>query len=113
MKSNEVEKQLNIGIISAMNTSYHPNKRLIEAAEKLNHQVFLIHPGKFFMGSGGKALFLGRLEENVSFDVILPRLGATIKEYGLTLIRHFELLGIPVINGYEAILLARNLLICS
>ena len=99
---------MNIGIISAMNSSYHPNKRLIEAAETLNHQVFLIHPGNFYMGSGGKPLFLGRLKENVPFDVILPRLGATIKEYGLTLIRHFELLGIPVINGYEAILLARN-----
>lgn len=99
---------MNIGIISTMDSAYHPNKRLIEAAEALNHRAFLIHPGQFFMGSEGKALFLGGLEGDGPFDVILPRLGATIKEYGLSLVRHFELLGIPVVNRYEAILLARN-----
>jgi ribosomal protein S6--L-glutamate ligase len=108
MNSNGVNNQIHLGIISVRDGSYHPNKRLLEAAEALKHQAFLIHPGKFFMGAGGKALFLGRLEEDAPFDVILPRLGATIKEYGLSLVRQFELLGIPVINRYEAILLARN-----
>ncbi|MBN1102557.1 MAG: RimK family alpha-L-glutamate ligase, partial [Deltaproteobacteria bacterium] len=41
-------------------------------------------------------------------DVLLPRFGATIKEYGLTAVRHFELMGIPIVNSYESILLARN-----
>ena len=108
MKSNEVENQIKIGIISAMDGSYHPNQRLIMAAEALKHRAFLIHPGKFFMGSCENALFLGRLEEDTPFDVILPRLGATIKDYGLSLVRQFELLGIPVVNRYQAILLARN-----
>jgi ribosomal protein S6--L-glutamate ligase len=41
-------------------------------------------------------------------DVFLPRIGATIKDYALTLVRHFELAGVPVVNRFESIVLARN-----
>jgi ribosomal protein S6--L-glutamate ligase len=41
-------------------------------------------------------------------DVMLPRMGATIKAYALIMVRHLELLGIPVINNFHSILLARN-----
>jgi ribosomal protein S6--L-glutamate ligase len=41
-------------------------------------------------------------------DLLLPRLGATIKEYGLTVIRHLQLMGIPIMNRFEAIHLASN-----
>ena len=41
-------------------------------------------------------------------DVLLPRIGATINDFALGVVRHFELSGVPVVNGYHAILLARN-----
>jgi ribosomal protein S6--L-glutamate ligase len=99
---------MRIGILSVKNHRYHPNRRLMEAARALNHQAILVHPGRLFMGVDDQGLRIDSLRRRFQADVILPRLGATIKEYGLTMIRHLELLGIPVINNYQSILLARN-----
>ena len=101
-------KAMLIGVLSVKNHRYHPNRRLMEAAKALNHQAVLVHPGRLFMGVDDQGLRIGHLRRHFQADVILPRLGATIKEYGLTMIRHLELLGIPVINNYQSILLARN-----
>lgn len=80
----------------------------MEAARALKHEAILMHPGRLFMGVADQGLRIDPLIRRFQADVILPRLGATIKEYGLTLIRHLELLGIPVINNYQSILVARN-----
>ena len=55
-----------------------------------------------------RGLRVDHLKGGFRVDVILPRLGATIKDYALTMVRHFEQLGIPVINNFQSILLARN-----
>lgn len=41
-------------------------------------------------------------------DVVLPRIGTSITEYGLLVVRHFEAMGIPVVNESDAILNSRN-----
>ena len=97
-----------IGILSVKNHRYHPNKRLIEATKSVKHQPVLVHPGKIVMGTGNRGLNFTHIGKCLNVDVVIPRLGSTIKEYGLTMIRHFEMLGIPVINNYGSILLARN-----
>jgi ribosomal protein S6--L-glutamate ligase len=99
---------MRIGILSVKNHRYHPNRRLMEAARALNHEAILVHPGRLFMGVDDQGLSIDHLRRHFQADVILTRLGASIKEYGLTMIRHLELLGIPVINNYRSILLARN-----
>jgi ribosomal protein S6--L-glutamate ligase len=99
---------MRIGILSVKNHRYHPNRRLMEAARALNHEAILVHPGRLFMEVDDQGLRIDHLRRDFQADVILTRLGATIKEYGLTMIRHMELLGIPVINNYQSILLARN-----
>ncbi len=99
---------MRIGILSVKNHRYHPNRRLMEAARALKHEAILVHPGRLFMGVDNQGLRIDHLRRHFRADVILPRLGATIKEYGLTMIRHLELLGIPVINNYQSVLLARN-----
>ncbi len=38
----------------------------------------------------------------------MPRIGATINDYALTLVRHLELSGLKTVNGFHSILLARN-----
>jgi ribosomal protein S6--L-glutamate ligase len=99
---------MRIGILTVRNHRYHPNRRLIETARRLDHKPILIHPGKLCLSAGREGLRMVWLDTESRPDVLLPRIGATIKEYGLTAIRHFELMGIPLVNGYEAILLARN-----
>ena len=97
-----------VGILSVRNHRYHPNKRLLDAARDLGHQAILVHPGKLFMGVGGQGLTVDHLTRDFRADVIIPRLGSTIKEYAMTMVYHFELLGVPVINPLRSILLARN-----
>jgi ribosomal protein S6--L-glutamate ligase len=80
---------------------------LIEAASELHHDIVLVHPEKCRSGIRDDAFDL----ESTAFarlEVVLPRIGATIKEYTLALVRHFELVGIAVVNGFQSIVLARH-----
>ncbi len=43
-----------------------------------------------------------------SFDAILPRIGASITDYGLCVVRHFEMKKIPTMNGSRAIAESRD-----
>jgi ribosomal protein S6--L-glutamate ligase len=99
---------MDIGILSFRNHRYHPNRRLLEAARDLDQQAILLDPRKLLMGANDQGLKIDHLRRSFQVDALLPRIGATIKEYALAMVRHFELLGIPVINGFESILLARN-----
>ena len=35
-------------------------------------------------------------------DVVIPRIGASITGYGLAVVNHFEMMGVPVLNGAGA-----------
>jgi len=100
-----------IGIYSLRNHRYHPNRRLLEAARDLNHRAIIIHPKKLLMEVSDQGISTDSITRSLHVDVIMPRIGATIKDYALTMVRHFELMGISVINNFESILLARNKLL--
>ena len=99
---------MHIGILTARDPDYHPNLRLVEAGSELGHRVTLIHPKNCLstIVSGKPGLEMAVPGDQP--DVILPRIGATINDYALTLVRHFELSGFRVVNGFQTILLARN-----
>jgi ribosomal protein S6--L-glutamate ligase len=40
--------------------------------------------------------------------VVLPRIGASITEYGRAVVNHFEIMGVPVINSAQAIAQSRD-----
>ena len=99
---------MHIGILSARSPRYHPNQRVIEAGSCLGHKVSVLHPKNCL-----SEIALGKVGLHIpahlaDMEVLLPRIGATINEYALTMVRHFELAGLPVINGFQSILLARN-----
>ena len=98
---------MDIGILSVRDKTYHPNQRLIEAASQSGHGVRLIHTRDCLseIDHGRPAL---KIEGSNRPDVLLPRIGATINDYALGVVRHFELSDVPVVNGFHAILLARN-----
>jgi ribosomal protein S6--L-glutamate ligase len=41
-------------------------------------------------------------------DLVIPRIGASITNYGLAVVRQFDLMGVPVLNGAVAIARSRN-----
>jgi ribosomal protein S6--L-glutamate ligase len=99
---------MRIGILSVRNHRYHPNRRLIEAGSEQGHKVLLIHPRDCFFDVTADRPELKIRGIDARLDALLPRIGATINDYALSLVRHFELSGIPVVNGFHSVLLARN-----
>jgi ribosomal protein S6--L-glutamate ligase len=104
---------MRIGILTVNGFDFHPNKRLLEAAEISGHTIMLINPyeitcaldmGTGFSGSPGFSVDIpGHIP-----DVILPRQGSPMGEYGFVLLRHFVQMGIPLVNGVEGVTLAKN-----
>ena len=100
--------RMNIGIITVRGSHYHPNRRLREAAAERGHRVTLVHPYRVWPGLEDNTLSLVGLPGMASLDVVLPRQGATVGDSCLALIRHFSLMGIPVVNDLDSIRLTKN-----
>jgi len=99
---------MHIGILSARTARYHPNRRLIEAAAQAGHRAVLLHPKNCISNISADSLSVEISGAPQKIDVLLPRIGASINQYALTLVRHFELSGIPVVNDFQSLLLTRN-----
>lgn len=85
---------MNIGIITVREHNFHPNRRLMEAADAKGHRITLVHPYRVWAGLGGGM-------ENL--DVVLPRQGTTLGNACLLLIHHFSMMGIPLVNNLNSI----------
>lgn len=96
-----------IGILTVRDERYHPNRRLMEAAAALGQPLALIHTRDCLsrVREGGSEL---EVVNGQVPDILLPRIGATINDYALGVVRQFEQAGTAVINGADAIRLARN-----
>lgn len=99
---------MNIGIITVRGHNYHPNRRLREAAAEQGHRITLVHPYRVWPGLEDGKLSLVGLPDMAYLDVVLPRQGATVGDSCLALIRHFSLMGIPVVNDLDSIRLTKN-----
>ncbi len=104
---------MDIGILTTRNQQYHPNRRFIEAAQKMGHRALLIDPWKCHVcvgHNGGMIIYRGKGFPHL--DVVLPRIGATIEDYEMAVVKQLELLGIPLVNGYESIAKSRDKFAC-
>lgn len=99
---------MNIGIITVRGHNYHPNRRLGEAASEQGHRITLVHPYRVWPGLEDGKLSLAGLPGMAYPDVVLPRQGATVGDSCLALIRHFSLMGIPVVNDLDSVRLTKN-----
>ena len=104
---------MDIGILTTRNQQYHPNRRFLEAAHKMGHRALLIDPWKCHLvvgHDGGMITYRGR--DFPHLDVVLPRIGATIEDYEMAVVRQLELLAIPLVNGYDSIAKSRDKFSC-
>ena len=53
-------------------------------------------------------MFLGGNAPCRDADLVLPRIGASITNYGLAVVRQFDLMGVPVLNTALAIARSRD-----
>ena len=99
---------MRIGIVTVRDAAYHPNQRLIDAAQSKGHAARLVHPYHTWPAvQENRAIAIDPRGQS-QIDVLVPRQGAEVGESSLALIEAFEQYGMPVVNRSEAIRLARN-----
>ncbi len=99
---------MNIGIITVNDFSFHPTMRLTQAAKKRGCHTTVINPYQMLSGIQRGQFHYSIKDLPQTLDVVLPRQGSPMGDYGLALLRQFMHLGIPLINGLEGITIARN-----
>jgi len=96
-------------LILSRNASLYSTARIVLAARAREHDVDVIDPLDFqIVVSKGLASLLVAGEKVQRYDVVMPRIGASVTNYGLAVVRQFDLMGIPVVNGAIAIARSRD-----
>ncbi len=96
-------------IILSRSPSLYSTSRLTLAARARGHQVTVVDPleVQIVVRTGRPSLFVAGADLR-RVDLVIPRIGASISNYGLTVVRQFDLIGIPVLNGAIAISRSRD-----
>jgi ribosomal protein S6--L-glutamate ligase len=97
---------MKIAILSR-NSKLYSTRRLVEAAQQRGHEVVVLDTLKCYMdiNSAQPAIYY-KGQALTGFDAVIPRIGASITEYGTAVIRQFEMMGVYCLT--ESIPLGRS-----
>jgi len=91
------------------NSKLHSSARLAEAARARGHEIDVIDPIQCVLViSRLQHRMFARGREIEGYDVVIPRIGASITDYGLAVLTHFERVGVPSVNSTIAISRSRD-----
>ncbi|MEG6509094.1 30S ribosomal protein S6--L-glutamate ligase [Methyloligella sp. 2.7D] len=97
----------------ARNPNLYTHRRICEAAEARGHQIEIINTLRVSINiSSGRPMLYHSRRSLEDFDVVIPRIGASITAYGLAVLRQFEVMGIYPLNESVAIGRSRDKLRC-
>ena len=101
------KKRLKIGILSR-NKKLYSTQSLVKACIKRGHEVRVIDYLKCHMNitSQRPMIFLG--DEELHFDAVIPRIGASRTFFGTAVLRQFEVMGTYSVNESVAISRSRD-----
>lgn len=99
---------MEIGVLTARDENFHPNKRLLQEGERRGHSVTLMNPYRMTAGILSHRFCIEKVSGSGLPDVVLPRQGAAMGDYGLTVIRQLVHMGVTFVNGLDGVTLARN-----
>ncbi|MEO7175735.1 MAG: RimK family alpha-L-glutamate ligase [Saprospiraceae bacterium] len=100
-------------LILSRNINLYSTQSLVNACKMRGHTVhvidhqlcdLVIQPGKTSIQYQGMQL--------LNIDAIIPRIGATATQYGASVIRQFECMGVVTLTRADALLSARDKLTC-
>jgi ribosomal protein S6--L-glutamate ligase len=100
-------------LILSRNPRLYSTRRQIQSFRARGHVVTTVDPldCELLMDKGHHTvLHQGKPLEG--FALVVPRISTNITEYGLAVLHHFEIQGIPVLNGALAVMRARDKLRC-
>ncbi len=103
---------MRIGILSR-NSKLYSTSRLVEAAESRGHTTKVIDVLKCYMNitSNHPTVYYKGAEEKsqqLVFDAVIPRIGASVTTYGTAVLRQFEVAGVYSVNESMAITRSRD-----
>lgn len=88
--------------------SIHTTRRILEAARARGVSARVVDPLEVEMGLGEEPAVYWRGRRFPRTDAVVPRIGLSIHQYGLSVVNQLELMGIPVLNGADGIAASRN-----
>lgn len=96
-------------LMLARNPNLYSHRRLVEAAEARGHSLRIVNTLHCYMNitSGHPEVYYDG-ETLSGFDAIIPRIGASITSYGLSVLRQFEMMGVYTLNNSLAIARSRD-----
>ncbi len=96
-------------LVLSRNASLYSTSRLVLAARSRGHEVTVADPLDFHIAvsRGLPSMFLGDGPVPHA-DMVIPRIGASITNYGLAVVRQFDMMGVPVLNTAIAIARSRD-----
>lgn len=99
---------MRIAILSA-NPALYSTQRLLEATRQRGHEGAVInHLNCQVMIEGGRPTVLYEGRELEPFDAVVPRIGASVTDYGCAIVRQFELMRVFTTAKSQAIMRSRN-----
>ncbi len=102
------EGRLTVAILSR-NRKLYSTRRLVEATRALGHDAKVLdtlHCNLVLARDRPRIFYRG--EEVRDVGVVIPRIGASITGYGLSVVNQFDLMGTPVLNKATPIARARD-----
>ncbi|WP_266363513.1 30S ribosomal protein S6--L-glutamate ligase [Tellurirhabdus rosea] len=99
---------MHIAVLST-NPELYSTRRLVESIETRGHRASVIdHLKCQVMIEGGKPSVFYRGEPLEAIDAIVPRIGASVTDYGCAVVRQFEMMGVFTTAKSQAITRSRN-----
>ncbi|MFZ5470102.1 MAG: ATP-grasp domain-containing protein [Myxococcota bacterium] len=93
--------------------SLYSTRRLVEAVRARGHRPLVLDTLRCNMIlAAGSPRMLYRGVEVRGLGVVIPRIGASITGYGLAVVNHLDMMGVPVVNSAVAIARSRDKLRC-
>ena len=97
-------------LVLSRSSAIYSTRRLLEACDEVGVDVVVADPLDLalLLPAGGKPSIHSAAHSVQNVDLVVPRIGTTITEYGLAVLHHFELMGVPVLNSSSAVYRARD-----
>ncbi len=96
-------------LLLSRNANLYSTSRIVLAARARGHEVVVIDPLDLqIVVAKGRSGLLHEGNPVPRVDLVIPRIGASITNYGLAVVRQFDLMGVPVLNSAVSIARSRD-----
>ncbi len=99
---------MKLGVISRSN-EYWATSRILKAIRHAGHDSRYVHTSDIQLKVGeGEASAYARKNSLGELDATIPRIGRSLTEFGIMMLRHLELMSVPSTLSSEGLATARN-----